>query len=53
MYNNRDRNFANGREVRNYFEKVIKNQANRLASDTDVTEEELMLLTLDDCKQNK
>lgn len=30
MYENRDENYANGRDVRNYFEKVIRAQANRL-----------------------
>lgn len=31
----KDKNFGNGRDVRNYFEKVVKNQTNRLASSMD------------------
>jgi SpoVK/Ycf46/Vps4 family AAA+-type ATPase len=31
IYNNRDRNFANGRIVRNIFEMVLQNQAGRIA----------------------
>lgn len=47
-YNNRDRNFANGREVRNFFEIAVSNQANRLATDPDLTDEELITLTIED-----
>ncbi len=47
-YEQRDSNFANGREVRNFFETVMVNQANRLASDTDLTNEELEEFTIDD-----
>ncbi len=32
IYSNRDENFANGRTVRNLFEKVRKNQASRIAA---------------------
>lgn len=32
LYAHRDENFANGRTVRNFFEKVMTKQANRLAS---------------------
>ena len=31
LYNNRSDDYANGRDVRNYFEKVIKVRVNRLA----------------------
>lgn len=45
-YNERIENFANGRDVRNFFETAIVNQANRLAvldniSDSDLTKLEL------------
>ena len=30
MYNNRDEDYANGRDVRNFFEKVIRTRADRL-----------------------
>ncbi len=42
--------FANGRDVRNYFEKALTNQANRLAVMTDVTDEDLMTITEEDVK---
>ena len=47
-YDNRTENFANAREVRNIFEAAVFNQANRLASDNDLTNEDLMELILDD-----
>lgn len=40
--------FANGRDVRNFFEKALTNQANRLASMTDVTDTDLVTFTLAD-----
>ncbi len=49
-YNNRDRNFANGREVRNFFEIAVANQANRLATDPDLTDEELITLMIEDVR---
>ena len=42
--------FANGRDVRNYFEKALTNQANRLAAMCDVTDSDLVTITLDDVK---
>ena len=42
--------FANGRDVRNYFEKALTNQANRLAGLETVTDEDLMTITEDDVK---
>ena len=30
LYDNRNDDYANGRDVRNYFEKVVKMRANRL-----------------------
>ena len=41
-------NFANAREVRNLFEKIITNQASRVADLEDVTEETLTLITAED-----
>lgn len=40
--------FGNAREVRNYFERAIEHQANRLSMDTNLTTEKLTELTLDD-----
>lgn len=41
-------NFANGREVRNYFELAMVNQANRLSLDKDISNDKLEKLTLAD-----
>ncbi|MBR0469281.1 MAG: AAA family ATPase [Mogibacterium sp.] len=41
-------NFANAREVRNLFEKIITNQAARVADLEDVDEETLVTITIDD-----
>jgi len=51
MYENRDANFGNGRTVRNIFEKVINKQADRLAAETDITDEALITITLDDVRR--
>ena len=48
MYDHRQANFANARAVRNLFEEVITRQANRLAGDEDITDEELNTLTYED-----
>ena len=52
MYTDRPDNFANGREVRNYFEKVVTNQANRLYGKENITNEELAQITREDLKVN-
>ena len=44
----KDKNFGNGRYVRNLFEKVVENQANRLSSEADVTSETLALIVKED-----
>ncbi|MBQ3822324.1 MAG: hypothetical protein II807_04670, partial [Thermoguttaceae bacterium] len=44
--------FANGRTVRNYFEKVVVQQANRLASKADnLDDSALMQINLTDLKR--
>lgn len=48
MHDHKSDNFANGRAVRNFFEEVITAQANRLAPQTDITDEELSTLTYED-----
>ncbi len=40
--------FANGRDVRNFFEKTLTNQANRLAMMCDVTDKDLVTIQLED-----
>lgn len=50
-YQARDENFANGRFARNFFEKVIETQANRLSSGIeDASSDELQVLTLEDVR---
>lgn len=44
LFEHRDDNFANGRSVRNFFEKVMINQANRLAALEDLSDEQLETL---------
>jgi AAA+ superfamily predicted ATPase len=44
----KEENFANGRDVRNYFEKALTNQANRIADLKEVSNETLNTITLDD-----
>ena len=45
---NKQKDFGNARFVRNYFELAIEHQANRLASEIDLTAEKLSELTIDD-----
>mgnify|MGYP004446829595 FL=1 len=47
-YYTRDENFANGREVRNFFEKAMVRQANRLAALENISDEQLAALTKED-----
>jgi hypothetical protein len=48
LIKNKKENFANAREIRNLFEKIIKNQANRLTLDNDITDNKLLEIILDD-----
>ena len=48
MYETKSDNFANGRAVRNFFEEVITAQANRLAPQDEITDDELNTLTYED-----
>jgi SpoVK/Ycf46/Vps4 family AAA+-type ATPase len=48
MYARRDKNFANGREVRNMFDECIKLQSNRLSSQKEYDIKELSLIRLED-----
>jgi len=47
-YQNRSKNFANAREIRNFFETAMMNQADRLFGRENVTNEELSTLELAD-----
>jgi Cdc6-like AAA superfamily ATPase len=45
---NKDANFGNGRFVRNVFEKTLERQANRLASESNLTTEHLSAIEIGD-----
>lgn len=47
-YANRNETFANGREVRNFFERAVVNQANRLANESYLNDEDVSTLTAED-----
>lgn len=49
----RKEDFANGRDVRNYFENVIKARANRLAAEDmdNMTREEYLTITMNDLER--
>jgi len=48
LYENRDDNFGNGRDVRNRFEDVVSRQADRLAAMESPTKEDLMTIVKQD-----
>ena len=51
LFEERDENFGNARDVRNRFEKAVAKQADRLAGAENPTVEQLMELTVDDLKE--
>lgn len=44
----KDEHFGNGRYVRNLFERIIQNQANRLAKSESISDKDLSIITIDD-----
>jgi SpoVK/Ycf46/Vps4 family AAA+-type ATPase len=48
MEMNKKENFANAREVRNIFENIIKNQANRIVYETNISDKMLLEITIED-----
>ena len=48
LCNEKSENFANGREMRNLFEKAFTNQANRLSQYNDISDEELNIIKSED-----
>ena len=48
--NSKDKNFGNARYVRNLFEKIVQNQANRLSRMVSINNDDLSIITLDDIK---
>ena len=51
MYDNRGANFANARDVRNYFERVQGRQAERIADEGDFSPDKLMKIEICDLKE--
>lgn len=49
-YQMRDETFANGRDVRNFFERALVNQANRIAAQSNISDAQLT--TLEVCDLN-
>lgn len=51
LYENRSDDYANGRDVRNYFEKVVKMRANRLSPILDkISKEDYLTIDISDLK---
>ena len=48
LYATRDKNFGNGRTVRNLFQKILRLQANRLILKTELSREDLLYLEATD-----
>ena len=53
LYEQRTKNFGNGRLVRNLFERIIEKQANRIADITPLTEKILCSITKQDIPENE
>lgn len=53
LYENRDENFGNGRDVRNLFENAITRQSNRLAKLENPTKEQLMTFLPEDFQEEE
>ena len=49
----KDVNFANAREVRNYFERCIERQANRLVHEESLDRSDIMTFTVEDVTEGK
>lgn len=50
LYEDRDGNFGNARDVRNLFEKIVSAQADRVAQLEDPTDEDISTITVEDLK---
>ena len=49
----KDENFGNARFIRNTFEKMVQYQADRLARQNDISNDDLMIITIDDVNKFK
>ena len=50
LYEDRDGNFGNARDVRNLFEKIVAAQADRVAGLETPTDEDIRAITVEDLK---
>lgn len=50
LYRTRDDNFGNARDVRNFFERIISNQANRLSHAEHLTDDAILRITAEDIR---
>lgn len=50
LYEDRDGNFGNARDVRNLFEKIVANQADRVAGLESPSDEDIVTITVEDLK---
>ena len=48
LYEDRDENFGNARDVRNLFERIVANQANRVAALESPSDEDILTITTAD-----
>ena len=48
LYEDRDKNFGNARDVRNLFERIVANQANRVAALESPSDEDILTITTAD-----
>ena len=48
LYEDRDENFGNARDVRNLFEKIVANQADRVAVLENPTDDDIVTITTAD-----
>lgn len=48
LYINRESNFANGREIRNFFEKLVEVQASRIVTMNNPSDEDITTITVKD-----
>ena len=48
LYEDRDKNFGNARDVRNLFERIVANQANRVAALKSPSDEDILTITTAD-----
>ena len=53
LYENRDENFGNARDVRNLFERAVARQADRLAAAENPDRKALMELTREDFREEE